>query len=162
VREYIKGKIQSGKFFIRSIQQRQETIRKIAQEIVQRQADFMRHGKSQLRPMRMAEVAAVVGVHETTVSRAVNAKYIATPQGLFEMRYFFSTGYESAEGPALAKTSVKEALRAIIAAESPAEPLSDDQIQKALEEQGMKIARRTVAKYRDALGILPVNLRRGI
>jgi RNA polymerase sigma-54 factor len=160
VRDYIKSKIQSGKFFIRSIQQRQETIQKIAQIVVDRQADFMKHGKSQLRPMTMAQVAEVVGVHETTVSRAVNGKYLETPQGVYELKYFFSSGYETESGAGLAKTSVKEALREVVAGESSASPMNDEQIMEELAKRGMKIARRTVAKYRDELGILPVNLRR--
>jgi RNA polymerase sigma-54 factor len=160
VRDYIKAKIQSGKFFIRSIQQRQETIQKIAQLVVNKQQDFMSQGKAHLRPLTMAQIAEQVGVHETTVSRAVNGKYLATPQGTFELKYFFSSGYESETGPAMAKTSVKEALREIVAAEPASSPLTDDAIMHELEKKGMKIARRTVAKYRDELGILPLNLRR--
>lgn len=160
VRDYIRGKIQSGKFLIRSIQQRQETIRKIAEEIILRQQDFLRHGPSQLHPMTMAQVAEVVGVHETTVSRAISGKYMATPQGVFEMKYFFTTGYETASGEHLSKVSVKAALSEIVAAEDKMHPLTDDDLQKKLAERGMKIARRTVAKYREELHILPVHLRR--
>ncbi len=160
VRDYIRQKIQSGKFLIRSIQQRQETIRKICEEIVKRQEDFLRHGPSHLRPMTMAQVAEVVGVHETTVSRAISGKYIATPHGVHEMKYFFTTGYETTSGEQLSKTSVKQALAEIVKAEDPVEPLTDDEIQRRLEARGMKIARRTVAKYREELNILPVHLRR--
>jgi RNA polymerase sigma-54 factor len=160
VRDYIRQKIQSGKFLIRSIQQRQETIRKIAEQIVMRQEDFLRYGPSQLRPLTMAQVAEVVGVHETTVSRAISGKYIATPQGVHEMKYFFTTGYETASGEQLSKTGVKTALAEIVRSENSNQPLTDDELQKKLEERGMKIARRTVAKYREELQILPVHLRR--
>ncbi len=160
VRDYIRGKIQSGKFLIRSIQQRQETIRKIAEEIILRQEDFLRYGPSQLHPMTMSQVAEVVGVHETTVSRAISGKYMATPQGVYEMKYFFTTGYETASGEHLSKVSVKSALAEIVQGEDRSHPLTDDDLQKKLEEQGMKIARRTVAKYREELSILPVHLRR--
>ena len=160
VKDYIRQKIQSGKFLIRSIQQRQETIRKIAEQIVLRQEDFLRYGPSQLRPMTMSQVADVVGVHETTVSRAISGKYMATPQGVYEMKYFFTTGYETASGEQLSKTGVKTALAEIVRNEDTAHPLNDDDIQKKLEEQGMKIARRTVAKYREELHILPVHLRK--
>ncbi|MBP7948301.1 MAG: RNA polymerase factor sigma-54 [Verrucomicrobiales bacterium] len=160
VRDYIRNKIQSGKFLIRSIQQRQETIRKIAEQIVMRQEDFLRHGPSHLRPMTMSQVAEATGVHETTVSRAVNGKYLATAQGVFEMKYFFTTGYETADGEQLSNTGVKAALQEVVQGEDRTDPLTDDQIQQELQRRGMTIARRTVAKYREALGILPVHLRR--
>jgi RNA polymerase sigma-54 factor len=110
--------------------------------------------------MTMSQVADVVGVHETTVSRAISGKYLATPQGVYEMKYFFTTGYETASGEQLSKTGVKTALSEIVRGEDTAHPLNDDDIQKKLEEQGMKIARRTVAKYREELHILPVHLRK--
>src|SRR5216117_3293176 len=110
VKDYIRDKIRSGKFLIRSIHQRQQTILNIAQRIVSRQRDFLEHGASHLKPMTMAEVADTVGVHETTVSRAVSGKYMATPQGIFEMKYFFTSGYQTATGESLSNTSVKEAI----------------------------------------------------
>jgi RNA polymerase sigma-54 factor len=110
VKDYIRDKIRSGKFLIRSIHQRQQTIMNIAQQIVSRQRDFLEHGPAHLKPMTMAEVAETVGVHETTVSRAVSGKYMATPQGVFEMKYFFTGGYETATGESLSNTSVKQAV----------------------------------------------------
>src|SRR5947207_1425919 len=110
VKDYIRDKIRSGKFLIRSIHQRQQTISNIAKQIVSRQGDFLEHGRSHLKPMTMAEVADAVGVHETTVSRAVSGKYMATPQGIFEMKYFFTPGYQTASGESLSNTSVKEAI----------------------------------------------------
>src|SRR5213079_464236 len=110
VKDYIRDKIRSGKFLIRSIHQRQQTISNIAQQIAARQRDFLEHGPSQLKPMTMGEVADAVGVHETTVSRAVSGKYMATPQGVFEMKYFFTSGYQTATGESLSNTSVKQSI----------------------------------------------------
>jgi RNA polymerase sigma-54 factor len=159
-KEYIKEKIQSGKFLIKCIHQRQETIRKISEEIVDRQRDFLDHGIAHLHPMNMAQVAEVVGVHETTVSRAIAGKYIATSRGVFEMKYFFKPGYETDSGDTLSNTSVKQAVAELVKNEDKKKPLSDDKIVRELKESGIKLARRTVAKYRDEIGILPSHLRR--
>ena len=160
VKDYIRDKIRSGKFLIRSIHQRQQTISNIAQQIVARQRDFLEHGPSQLKPMTMGEVADAVGVHETTVSRAVSGKYMATPQGVFEMKYFFTPGYQTATGESLSNTSVKEAILDLVKREDGNEPLSDNEIVEILSERGIPIARRTVAKYRTELNILPSHMRR--
>jgi len=160
VKDYVRDKIRSGKFLIRSIHQRQQTISNIAQEIVSRQRDFLDHGPSHLKPMTMAEVADVVGVHETTVSRAVSGKYMATPQGVFEMKYFFTSGYQTATGESLSNTSVKEAVLDLIKHENGSAPLSDQELVEILGERGIPIARRTVAKYRTELNILPSHMRR--
>ncbi len=160
VKDYIRDKIRSGKFLIRSIHQRQQTISNIAQQIVARQRDFFEHGPSHLKPMTMGEVAEAVGVHETTVSRAVSGKYMATPQGVFEMKYFFTPGYQTASGESLSNTSVKEAILDLVKREDGNEPLSDIEIVEILSERGIPIARRTVAKYRTELNILPSHMRR--
>src|SRR5213080_1600548 len=160
VKDYILDTIRSGKFLIRSIHQRQQTILNIAQQIVSRQRDFLDHGASHLKPMIMAEVADAVGVHETTVSRAVSGKYMATPQGVFEMKYFFTPGYQTASGESLSNTSVKEAILDLVKHENGSAPLSDHEIVEILGERGIPIARRTVAKYRDELNILPSHMRR--
>lgn len=160
VRSYLRDKIRGGKFLIRSIQQRQQTILAIAREIAGRQRAFLEEGVSALAPMTMAQVAEAVGVHETTVSRATAGKTVATPQGVFEMRFFFTTGYRAADGAAVSSTSVKDAIAALIRGEDPHRPLSDQQIVARLDEQGLAVARRTVAKYREALGILPSHLRK--
>jgi RNA polymerase sigma-54 factor len=160
VKNYIRDKIRSGKFLIRSIHQRQQTILNIAQQIVSRQLDFLDHGPSHLKPMTMADVADTVGVHETTVSRAVSGKYMATPQGVFEMKYFFTSGYQTATGDSLSNISVKEAILDLVKHESGSAPLSDHEIVEILGERGIPIARRTVAKYRDELNILPSYMRR--
>jgi RNA polymerase sigma-54 factor len=160
VKDYIRDKIRSGKFLIRSIHQRQQTILNIAQQIVSRQRDFLEHGASHLKPMIMREVADAVGVHETTVSRAVSGKYMATPQGVFETKYFFTSGYQTATGESLSNISVKEAILDLVKHENGSAPLSDHEIVEILGERGIPIARRTVAKYRDELNILPSHMRR--
>ena len=161
VKNYIREKIRAGKFLIKSLHQRQQTIGNIGREIVKRQRDFMEKGVAHLKPMTMAQVADVVGVHETTVSRAVSGKYIETPQGIFEMKFFFTAGLQTTDGGAgVSNTSVKDMIAEIFKAENPGKPLSDQEVVKMLGEKGITIARRTVAKYRDELNILPSNLRK--
>ncbi len=160
VKDYIRDKIRSGKFLIRSIHQRQQTISNIAHQIVSRQRDFFEHGTSHLKPMTMKEIADAVGVHETTVSRAVSGKYMATPQGVFEMKYFFTSGYQTASGESMSNTRVKEVILDLVKNEDGNGPLSDQEIVLILSERGIPIARRTVAKYRTELNILPSNMRR--
>jgi RNA polymerase sigma-54 factor len=160
VKDYIRDKIRSGKFLIRSIHQRQQTISNIAHQIVSRQRDFFEHGPSHLKPMTMGEIADAVGVHETTVSRAVSGKYMATPQGIFEMKYFFTPGYQTSTGESMSNTSVKEAILDLVKHEDGNAPLSDQEIVEILSERGIPIARRTVAKYRTELNILPSHMRR--
>lgn len=160
VREYIREKIRAGKFLIKSLQQRQQTILNIGKEIVKRQREFMEKGVAFLKPMTMVQVAEVVGVHETTVSRAVSGKYIQTPQGIFEMKYFFTSGIQTASGEGMSNTSVKDMIADLFKKENPQKPLSDQEVVKILGEKGIVIARRTVAKYRSELNILPSNLRK--
>jgi RNA polymerase sigma-54 factor len=160
VRSYLREKIRGGKFLIKSIQQRQQTILAIAREIASRQRAFLEEGVSALAPMTMAQVAEAVGVHETTVSRAIAGKTVATPQGVFEMKYFFTTGYRAADGGNVSSASVKDVIASVIRNEDPAKPLSDQQIVAVLQAGGLPVARRTVAKYREALGILPSHLRK--
>ncbi len=160
VKDYIREKIRSGKFLIKSIHQRQQTISNIANQIVSRQEEFLDHGTAFLRPLTMVQIAEAVGVHETTVSRAISGKYMSTPQGVFEMRYFFTPGYQTANGESMSNTSVKEAILDLIKNESALNPLSDKDIVSILSERGIPIARRTVAKYRNELNILPSNMRK--
>lgn len=159
-RTYVRNKIRGGRFIIQCIEQRQETLRQIARVIARHQAAFLKRGPGHLKPLTMQQVASEVGVHETTVSRAVAGKFAETPQGIFEMRKFFTTGYQTSSGEDLANTSVKDRIAALIADESPSSPLSDSAIVKQLNGEGLDIARRTVAKYRDALNIPPSHLRR--
>lgn len=160
VRNYIREKIRAGKFLIKSLHQRQSTILNIGKEIVKRQREFMEKGPAFLKPLTMVQVAEVVGVHETTVSRAVSGKYMQTPFGIFEMKYFFTSGLQTTDGEAMSNTSVKGMIDEIFKAEDQTKPLSDHQVVQMLKAKGIMIARRTVAKYRAELGILPSNLRK--
>lgn len=159
-RAYLRDKIRDGRTIIRAIDQRQETILAIAREIVDRQAPFLKKGSRFLRPMTMNDIAEVISVHPTTVSRAVAGKYIDTPHGLMEMRKFFATGYQTTGGTDVSNEGVREALQELVDKEDVAHPLSDSRLEKLLKEQGIKVARRTVAKYREQLGILPSHLRK--
>jgi RNA polymerase sigma-54 factor len=160
VRNYIREKIRAGKFLIKSLHQRQQTILNIGREIVHRQKEFMDKGVAFLKPLTMVQVAEVVGVHETTVSRAVSGKYMQTPQGMFEMKYFFTAGIQTADGGGMSNTSVKDMIADIFKQEDQSKPLSDQEVVEMLNAKGIVIARRTVAKYRTELNILPSNLRK--
>jgi RNA polymerase sigma-54 factor len=160
VRNYIREKIRAGKFLIKSLHQRQQTILNIAKEIVTRQREFMEHGVAGLKPLTMVQIARAVNVHETTVSRAVSGKYMQTPQGTFEMKYFFTAGIQTADGADLSNTTVKDMIAEIFKKEDATKPLSDQEVVRMLTEKGIAIARRTVAKYRTELNILPSNLRK--
>jgi RNA polymerase sigma-54 factor len=159
-RDYLKERMRSGKFLIDSIEQRQRTIERITREILKAQSPFFERGISHLKPLTMTQIADVVGVHETTVSRAIANKYIRTPHGIFEFKYFFTPGYQNGTGTSVSNTSVKEMIADLVAAEDRAAPFSDQEIVGKVQEKGISIARRTVAKYREELGILPSNLRR--
>lgn len=160
-REYIRHKVRAGAFMMRSIHLRQETIANLAREIVRVQREFFEHGVSHLRPLIMADVARTLGVHETTVSRAVSGKYMQTPRGLFELKFFFTPGYVTSDGQSLSNKAIKDSIEAIVAEEDSGAPLSDDAIARRLGERGIKVARRTIAKYRDELKIPPSHLRKG-
>ena len=153
VYEYLRRKIESAKWFIDAIQQRQSTLQRISATIVRKQEDFLRHGVQHLRPMKMQDVAEEVGVHISTVSRAISGKYIQTPQGIFEMKRFFSGGTLSDSGEMVSQRAIKQRLQAIVEQEDRRAPLSDDDIVEKLKAEGLNIARRTVTKYRKALGI---------
>lgn len=159
-RDYLRERMRSGKFLIDSIEQRQRTIERITREIIKAQTAFFEQGVSQLRPLTMTQIADIVGVHETTVSRAIANKYMKTPHGVFDFKYFFTTGYQADSGAAVSNTSVKEMLADLVSIEDKSSPLSDQELVAKLADRGLTLARRTVAKYREELGILPSNLRR--
>ena len=159
-RDYLRERMRSGKFLINSIEQRQQTIERITREIIKVQGDFFEHGVSKLRPLTMTQIADVVGVHETTVSRAIANKFIRTPHGVFDFKFFFTPGYQASGGDSVSNTSVKEMIGELVAGEDRSRPLSDQEIVVRLDGKGIKIARRTVAKYREELGLLPSNIRR--
>ena len=159
-KKYVRERMQSATWLIKSIQQRQRTIFKVAESIVQFQRNFLDGGVSHLKPLVLRDVAESVGMHESTISRVVTNKYMHTPQGIFEMKYFFSSSLKNDEGEAIASKSVKEEIRKIVGAEPPKKPRSDSDIVALLAKSGIHIARRTVAKYRDMMGILPSSRRK--
>lgn len=159
-RAFLRDQIRDGRSLIRSISLRQETILAIAHRLIEQQPDFLEKGPRFLRPLTMNDVADELSLHATTVSRAVAGKYILTPQGLMEMRAFFATGYQTDSGAEVSNAGVREAIQQLVAQENHVKPLSDDAITKALAKQGIKVARRTVAKYREQMNILPSHLRK--
>ena len=159
-KDFMLERMRSGKFLINSIEQRQHTIERITREILKFQNEFFEVGVAKLRPLTMNTIADTVGVHETTVSRAIANKYIRTPHGVFAFKYFFTPGYKSGNGESISNKTIKDMISHIIDEEKPAKPFSDQRIVDKLKAKDIKIARRTVAKYREELGILPTNLRR--
>ena len=159
-RNYLRNQIRDGRMIIRAVDQRQETILAITREIIDRQGPFLKNGTRFLQPLTMNDIAEVIGVHPTTISRAVAGKYIDTPHGMMEMRKFFATGYQTSDGSDISNEGVRESLQDLIENEDSSKPLSDFKLGKMLIEQGITVARRTVAKYREQLGILPSHLRK--
>ena len=159
-KDYIKDKIKSGKWLMKNIHQRQQTIYNITNEIVQRQRRFFDEGIAYLQPMTMQVIATALGLHESTVSRAISGKYIQTPRGVFQLKYFFTTPISTKSGTATSATTVKDRINEIIRNEDSKKPLSDSKIIDILKKEGIQLARRTVAKYRKELNILPANLRK--
>lgn len=153
ISEYVKRKIDSAKSLMEAIEQRQATLRKIAQEIVDYQRDFFEIGVDALKPLKMQYIADQVGVHVSTVSRAISGKYMQTPRGIFSLRYFFKGGVTTADGDELSVVAIKEKIKTMIEKEDKSSPLSDEEVATRLKEDGLDIARRTVAKYRTALSI---------
>jgi len=151
--DYIRRKLREASFIIQGISQRQDTMLKVAREIIRVQREFLLRPGGQIKPLTMNKVAAVVGVHETTVSRAVANKYVQTPRGLIGMRAFFKVGYRCADGSSVTPEKIKEQLEALISAEYPVRPLTDEQLSMTLRKRGIKVARRTIAKYREEMGI---------
>ncbi|MDZ4063809.1 MAG: RNA polymerase factor sigma-54 [Coriobacteriia bacterium] len=154
-RRYLRDKIRSAESFIKNIDRRKDTVSRIARIILEIQEEFFEDGRGNLRPLRLEDVAVELGVHLSTVSRGVTAKYMATPYGLFELKHFFSGGYRTRQGVDVASTSIKQLLKDIVTAEDPARPLSDQRLAEMLSDEGVQVARRTVAKYREELGIEP-------
>lgn len=159
-RSYLREKVEAANWLIRNIEQRQQTILKIGTAIVDIQKEFLDKGVDAIRPLTLQEIADVVGVHEATVSRTTRGKYIQTPQGLFELKYFFSTGLKSSSGEDQSSKSVQMKIKRIIDEEDKRKPLSDQKIADMLKEEGLEIARRTVSKYREVLNIPSTTKRR--
>jgi len=159
-KRYIQEKMRAAAWLIKSIQQRQRTLYLVTSSIVRFQREFFEHGISHLKPLVLKDVAMDIGMHESTVSRATASKYVHTPQGTFELKYFFTSSLQGADGDEVSAESVKERIREIIAKEDPRHPLSDQHIAKMLASEHVGIARRTVAKYREMMGVLPSSKRR--
>jgi RNA polymerase sigma-54 factor len=159
-RRYLKDKIRSAESFIKNVDRRKDTVSGITEITLEVQRDFFEDGKGPLRPLRLEDVAVEIGVHLSTVSRGVTGKYMATPYGLFELKHFFSGGYRTSTGMDVAATTVKQRLRELVKEEDPAKPLSDQRLAEMLSDEGVKVARRTVAKYREELRIEPSWARR--
>ena len=149
----MKEKFRSALWLIKSVDQRQKTIHKVATSIINFQREFLDQGIEHLRPLVLRDVANDIGMHESTVRRVVNNKYIHTPQGVFEMKYFFHSGINSSYGESVSSVTIKQRIKKIVEAEDPQKPLSDSRIVGMLQEEGLILARRTIAKYREELKI---------
>jgi RNA polymerase sigma-54 factor len=160
--DYIHDKVRSAAWLIKSIHQRQKTIYRVMESILRFQREFFENGIAHLKPMVLRDVAQDIGMHESTISRVTTNKYAYTPQGIFELKYFFNSSIKRDEGGAIASASVMEKIRQLIASEDPKRPHSDDKIAQLLKQQNIQIARRTVAKYREMMRVLPSNKRKEI
>ena len=158
----LQQRLQEARWFIKNIQQRFDTILRVSNAIVERQKNFFVHGELAMRPLVLREIADELGLHESTISRVTTAKYMSTPYGTFELKYFFGSALGTETGGNASSTAVRALIKQFVASESPRKPLSDNQISEMLKEQGIECARRTVAKYREALRIAPANLRKAL
>ncbi|RAU19687.1 RNA polymerase factor sigma-54 [Nitrincola tibetensis] len=157
---YLKNHLQEARWFLKSLMSRNETLLKVATEIVERQKDFLEIGEEGMKPMVLHDIAEAVSMHESTISRVTTQKFIHTPRGIFELKYFFSSQVNTADGEGASSTAIRALIKKLVTSENTAKPLSDNKIAQLLMEQGINVARRTVAKYREALGIPPSNERK--
>jgi RNA polymerase sigma-54 factor len=158
----LQQRLQEARWFIKNIQQRFETILRVSTAIVERQKSFFTHGELAMRPLVLREIADELGLHESTISRVTTAKYMTTPFGTFELKYFFGSGLGTESGGNASSTAVRALIKQFVQAENTRRPLSDSQLSEMLKEQGIECARRTVAKYREALRIAPTSLRKSL
>jgi len=158
--QQLASQLQEAKWLIKNVQQRFDTILRVAQAIVDRQRQFLEHGEVAMRPLVLREIASVLDLHESTVSRVTTQKYMHTPRGIFELKYFFGSHVTTEAGGAASSTAIRALIKQLVAAESTSKPLSDGQISEILSQQGIMVARRTIAKYRESLQILPANMRK--
>ncbi|MFQ5536585.1 MAG: RNA polymerase factor sigma-54 [Gemmatimonadota bacterium] len=161
-KEFIASKLNSANWMIQAIEQRRQTMLKVMNFIVDRQRDFFERGIQYLKPLTLREVADHIGMHESTVSRVTNQKYVQTPRGVYPLKFFFSSGLSTSSGEDISARGVKDKIKTLVAGEDPKKPLTDAAIVKLLKDDGINIARRTVAKYRDQLGILPARMRKRV
>jgi RNA polymerase sigma-54 factor len=156
------ARLQEARWFMKNIQQRFDTILRVSTAIVERQKTFFTHGAIAMKPLVLREIADELGLHESTISRVTTAKYMASPIGTFELKYFFGSSLNTEAGGNASSTAVRALIKQLVSAEDPVKPLSDGQLSLMLEEQGIQVARRTVAKYREGLKIAPANLRKSM
>ncbi|MEH6580379.1 MAG: RNA polymerase factor sigma-54 [Halioglobus sp.] len=157
---YLRDNLQEARWFLKSLQSRNETLMKVATKIVEHQRGFLEYGEEAMKPLVLHEIAEAVEMHESTISRVTTQKYMHTPRGIFELKYFFSSHVSTASGGECSSTAIRAMIKKLVAAENPRKPLSDSKITLLLEDQGIKVARRTIAKYRDTLFIPPSNERK--
>jgi RNA polymerase sigma-54 factor len=158
----LSGQLQEARWLIKNVQQRFDTILRVSQAIVERQRGFFDHGEVAMRPMVLREIAETLNLHESTISRVTTQKYMVTPRGTFELKYFFGSHVATDTGGAASATAIRALIKQLIGAENTRAPLSDSRISQILGQQGIVVARRTIAKYREALNIPPVNLRKAL
>jgi len=157
---FLRDNLQEARWFLKSLQSRNETLMKVASKIVEHQRNFLEYGEEAMKPLVLHDIAEAVEMHESTISRVTTNKYMHTPRGIFELKYFFSSHVATMTGGECSSTAIRALIRKLVAAENPRKPLSDSKITQLLEEQGIKVARRTIAKYRDTLFIPPSNERK--
>ncbi|MEI6895442.1 MAG: RNA polymerase factor sigma-54 [Colwellia sp.] len=160
--QFIRSNLQEAKWFIKSLESRNDTLLKVSNCIVQRQQGFLEHGEEAMRPMVLNDIAEAVDMHESTISRVTTQKYMHTPRGIFELKYFFSSHVSTENGGECSSTAIRSLIKKLILAEIPAKPLSDSKMASLLADQGIKVARRTIAKYRESLAIPPSNQRKSL
>jgi RNA polymerase sigma-54 factor len=149
----LRSQLQEARWLLKSLEIRHDTLLKVARAVVERQSEFLARGEEHMKPMILKDIAAAIGMHESTVSRVTSGKYLHTPRGVFELRYFFSSQVEGDDGAGTSSTAIRAKIRRLITDEPAGEPLSDGRLAELLSAQGIPVARRTVAKYREAIGI---------
>ena len=157
---YMRNQLQEARWFLKSLQSRNETLIKVASRIVEHQRGFLEYGEEAMKPLVLHDIAEAVEMHESTISRVTTQKYMHTPRGIYELKYFFSSHVGTTGGGECSSTAIRAIIRKIVKAENPGKPLSDSKIADLLAEQGIKVARRTIAKYRESLSIPPSNERK--
>ena len=156
------AQLQEASWLVKSLRQRFETILRVAQAIVERQGAFLEHGEIGMRPLVLREIADTLELHESTVSRSTTQKYLRTPRGIYEFKYFFGSGLVTESGGVCSSAAIRELIKQLVGGEDTCKPLTDGRMSEILAQQGIVVARRTIAKYREALHILPVNLRKSL
>jgi RNA polymerase sigma-54 factor len=160
--QQMAGQLQEARWFIKNLQQRFETILRVSQAIVERQRQFFEHGDIGMRPLVLREIADQLELHESTISRVTTQKFMLTPRGIYELKYFFGSGLATEAGGACSSTAIRALIKQLVSEEDAKHPLTDSRMSEILAQQGILVARRTVAKYREGMNILPVNLRKSL